>query len=237
MSYFDFSGLRLDMAFRRLCAKLYLKAETQQVDRILEEFSRRYWETNPTTIYGSASECSVCMFLSTLLIHPILGVVHAASYSLLLLNTDLHVAELASRMSRSQFVRNTLAAIRMQIRPNGTERSSTPELTYDDGSSIRGMGSDVSEIGARSRGGRSASVTSWNSGSRDFVNTPATTPNSGSSQTQLNGSSTSVLESRTKNAGIPPVVYGRNFEIDMENLLKVRADSYFCLSPTEILTF
>ena len=56
MEYFDFSGLRLDVAFRRLCAKLYLKAETQQVDRILEEFSRRYWELNPNTVYGSASE-------------------------------------------------------------------------------------------------------------------------------------------------------------------------------------
>lgn len=43
-------------AHRRLCAKLYLKAETQQVDRILEEFSRRYWDCNPTTVYGSASK-------------------------------------------------------------------------------------------------------------------------------------------------------------------------------------
>lgn len=41
---------------RRLCAKLYLKAETQQVDRILNEFSRRYWDCNPNTLYGSASK-------------------------------------------------------------------------------------------------------------------------------------------------------------------------------------
>ena len=59
MDYFDFSGLRLDFAFRRLCAKLYLKAETQQVDRILEEFSRRYWATNPGTIYGSSSGLTI----------------------------------------------------------------------------------------------------------------------------------------------------------------------------------
>lgn len=39
----------------RLCSKLFLKAETQQVDRILEEFSRRYWECNPNTVYGSSS--------------------------------------------------------------------------------------------------------------------------------------------------------------------------------------
>ena len=41
---------------RRLCAKLYLKAETQQVDRILDEFSRRYWDCNVGGLYGSASE-------------------------------------------------------------------------------------------------------------------------------------------------------------------------------------
>ena len=160
--------------------------------------------------------CQVCSLF------PIAGVVHAVAYSLLLLNTDLHVAELASRMSRNQFVRNTLAAIQMQIRPNGTGRSSTPELTHDDGSSIRGVGSDGSEAGAsgaRGRNGRSGSVTSWNSVSREFVNTPATTPNSGSSQ-QLNGSNASVHESRTKNSSTP-VVYGRNFENEMENLLKV----------------
>lgn len=56
MDHFDFAGLRLDVAFRRLCSKLYLKAETQQVDRILEEFSRRYWELNLNTVFGSASE-------------------------------------------------------------------------------------------------------------------------------------------------------------------------------------
>ena len=102
MDYFDFARLRLDVAFRRLCAKLYLKAETQQVDRILEEFSRRYWETNPNTVYGSASESSYECFRDIVTHRSISsGVVHAVSYSLLLLNTDLHVAELAQRMSRS----------------------------------------------------------------------------------------------------------------------------------------
>lgn len=70
MDHFDFSGMRLDVAFRynsrwfllwsltlcrHLCSKLYIKGETQQVDRLLEEFSRRYWDCNPNSIYGSAS--------------------------------------------------------------------------------------------------------------------------------------------------------------------------------------
>lgn len=41
---------------------------------------------------------------------------HAISYSLLLLNTDLHIAELSSHMSKTQFVRNTWAVIQEQIR-------------------------------------------------------------------------------------------------------------------------
>ncbi|KAK0522982.1 hypothetical protein OC842_006304 [Tilletia horrida] len=39
--YFDFSNMRVDVAFRRLCDKLFLRAETQQVDRILSAFSQR----------------------------------------------------------------------------------------------------------------------------------------------------------------------------------------------------
>jgi hypothetical protein len=38
-------------------------------------------------------------------------VVHTLCYSVLLLNTDLHVAEIESRMTRSQFVKNTLPTV------------------------------------------------------------------------------------------------------------------------------
>lgn len=85
IDHFDFAGLRLDLAFRcdrgpftlapgladtcsscsrrKLCGKLYLKAETQQVDRILEQFSRRYFEDNPSSPYGSpGASSSVSMF-------------------------------------------------------------------------------------------------------------------------------------------------------------------------------
>lgn len=47
---------------RRFCSKLYLKAETQQVDRILEEFSRRFWDCNPARQYGSASAFMLSSF-------------------------------------------------------------------------------------------------------------------------------------------------------------------------------
>ncbi len=92
-SKFDFSGLRLDVAFRKLCDKLFLRAETQQIDRILAAFSQRYYECNTDTVFGSAD------------------VIHSVVFSILLLNTDLHIAELQERMTRQQFVRNTLSAI------------------------------------------------------------------------------------------------------------------------------
>lgn len=78
MDHFDFTGMRVDNAFRcvfflwignrvlfwivlmgpfgrRLCAKLYLRGESQIIDRILVDFSRRYWEHNPTSVLGNAS--------------------------------------------------------------------------------------------------------------------------------------------------------------------------------------
>ncbi|KAG2197608.1 hypothetical protein INT47_006671 [Mucor saturninus] len=97
MDYFYFTDMRLDSAFRKLCSKLYFKAEAQQIDRILESFAHRYWDCNPGCLFGSAD------------------IVYAVVYSLLLLNTDLHVAQgNHARMTRSEFIRNTMSTIRDQ---------------------------------------------------------------------------------------------------------------------------
>ncbi|KAL1924491.1 uncharacterized protein VTP21DRAFT_4145 [Calcarisporiella thermophila] len=95
MSLLDFKDKDLNMAFRDLCSRLYVKAETQQIDRILKVFADRYQECNPKNIFNSAE------------------VVHAVSYSLLLLNTDLHIAQVPRKMTRSQFVRNTLEVVQV----------------------------------------------------------------------------------------------------------------------------
>ncbi|GAA5833819.1 hypothetical protein JCM9279_001632 [Rhodotorula babjevae] len=142
---FDFAGLSLDAAFRRLCGKLYLKGETQQVDRILEQFSRRYFDDNPKTVYGSSD------------------VVHAVSYSLLLLNTDLHVVDSTTRMTRQQFIRNTLDAIRAQTGDDadGTERLADDHLDpTDSSSSVFRLGSTEASSSHKSldRARQSASV-------------------------------------------------------------------------------
>lgn len=98
MDHFSFSRLRLDEAFRNMCTHLYLRGETQVIDRILSDFARRYWDCNPDSVFGSQD------------------VVYAVSYSMLLLNTDLHVARNHSKMTRGEFVRNTMSAIDSCVR-------------------------------------------------------------------------------------------------------------------------
>jgi len=160
------------------------------------------------------------------------GVVHAVSYSLLLLNTDLHVAELSTRMSRNQFVRNTLAAIQTQLQPAPVSELSTTDLTYDDCGSIRG--SDVTETAVTAtitRTNRSGSLTSWNSGSREVVSgLPSGISSVTSPVRPSNGSTPSIQisltqESRNLSSSGTSVTYGRQWENEMESLLKVR----FCM--------
>ncbi|KAF2743686.1 hypothetical protein M011DRAFT_461523 [Sporormia fimetaria CBS 119925] len=93
MKLFDWDGYNILEALRDLCGKLVLKAETQQVDRILMSLSERWCECNPNHGFKSTD------------------VVHTICYSILLLNTDLHVAEIESRMTRGQFVKNTLPTV------------------------------------------------------------------------------------------------------------------------------
>jgi hypothetical protein len=47
MELYDFSNLNILAALRNLCGRLVLKAESQQVDRILDAFARRWCQSNP----------------------------------------------------------------------------------------------------------------------------------------------------------------------------------------------
>jgi PH/SEC7 domain-containing protein len=91
----------------------------------------------------------------------VIGVVHAVAYSLLPLNTDLHVAELSTHMSRNQFVHNTLSAIQMHIHSNGSNSD------FDSSSGRQGCDHTGSTPARRIK--RSDSMTSWNSLSRDAL--------------------------------------------------------------------
>jgi hypothetical protein len=101
MKNFNFSDQRLDEAFRKLCCKLYLKGESQQLDRILEAFAVRYFECNPNSLLNCVDA------------------VHAVTYSLLLLNTDLHVvSDWANKMTRNSFIKNTMETVQTLVFPH-----------------------------------------------------------------------------------------------------------------------
>jgi hypothetical protein len=126
MSNFDFTNQRLDVAFRALCAKLYLKAESQQLDRIVEAFAKRYYVCNPAT-----------------LLHCF-DVVYAVAYALLLLNTDLHlVSDWAHRMTKSSFVKNTMETVQSLVFPY-LQRKRCVSLVSTDSSSYHVKRNDSS---------------------------------------------------------------------------------------------
>ncbi|GLA03238.1 hypothetical protein AnigIFM60653_002856 [Aspergillus niger] len=93
MDLFDWANLNILAALRSLCNRLVLKGETQQVDRVLDAFSTRWCECNPRHSFKASD------------------VVHTICYSLLLLNTDLHLADIEQKMTKAQFVRNTMPTI------------------------------------------------------------------------------------------------------------------------------
>ncbi|KAL8994531.1 MAG: hypothetical protein Q9188_007040 [Gyalolechia gomerana] len=94
MELFDWQNLNILAALRDFCGRLLLKGETQQVDRILDAFSSRWCECNPNHGFKATD------------------VVHTICYSILLLNTDLHMADIEQKMTRAQFIKNTVPTIR-----------------------------------------------------------------------------------------------------------------------------
>lgn len=115
MELYDWSDINILASLRRLCAKILLKGETQQVDRILEAFSNRWCECNAN--HGFKASGKIPQYPAAMRLvadHPT-DVVHTICYSLLLLNTDLHMADIDQKMTRSQFIRNTMPTIRRVV--------------------------------------------------------------------------------------------------------------------------
>ncbi|KAG7275873.1 hypothetical protein CRUP_033286 [Coryphaenoides rupestris] len=71
LSFFQFKGLPVDMALRAFLKQFALMGETQERERVLTHFSRRYLDSNPELI-------------------PSEDAVHTLTCALMLLNTDLH---------------------------------------------------------------------------------------------------------------------------------------------------
>ncbi|XP_055368180.1 PH and SEC7 domain-containing protein 2 isoform X2 [Betta splendens] len=88
LSYFDFSGLSLDRALRNFLKAFPLMGETQERERVLVHFSRRFCHCNPQTLTSEDGA-------------------HTLTCALMLLNTDLHGhVNIGKKMSCQQFISN-----------------------------------------------------------------------------------------------------------------------------------
>ncbi|KAI0908010.1 hypothetical protein F4823DRAFT_564246 [Ustulina deusta] len=116
MDLYDFESESVLASLRQICSRLVFRAETQQVDRILIAFSKRWCECNPNHGFKTRD------------------VVHTLCYSIMLLNTDLHIADIEQKMTRSQFIKNTMSTVTRTVvdsAPEALNRASIlPPKTY-----------------------------------------------------------------------------------------------------------
>lgn len=87
-------------ATRNLCSKLYLKGESQEIDRILTSFTKSYIKQNPVNVFCTKNFEKIYIVL----------------YSLILLNTSLHNSEInkKSKISQGDYIKNTFTTFIQQ---------------------------------------------------------------------------------------------------------------------------
>ncbi|XP_068776883.1 PH and SEC7 domain-containing protein 4-like isoform X3 [Struthio camelus] len=87
LAFFQFGGQALDRALRSFLQAFVLTGETQERERILGHFSRRYHLCNPDAF-------------------PSPDAVHSLTCAIMLLNTDLHGQNIGRAMTSAEFVAN-----------------------------------------------------------------------------------------------------------------------------------
>lgn len=88
MQRFLFVGNPLDIALRKMLMELYLPKETQQIDRVMEAFAKRYNECNEG-LYASEDQPYILAF------------------SLMMLHTDAFNRNAKVKMSKADYVKNS----------------------------------------------------------------------------------------------------------------------------------
>lgn len=134
---YNFTNKSIITSLREVCNRLVFRAETQQVDRILVSFSKRWCDCNPNHGFKSMGKFILITTCWTGLTKSA-DVIHTICYSIMLLNTDLHMADIESKMTRSQFIKNTMTTVRHALADSGT---------YDRPSILPGRGSNLGDEG------------------------------------------------------------------------------------------
>lgn len=138
MELHDFKDQSILGALRSVCGRLVLRAETQQVDRILVAFSKRWCACNPHHGFkatGMSDSVSVGNGPQRLTVPD---VIHMICYSIMLLNTDLHLADIEQKMTRSQFVKNTMTTITQAVFESAPDAFVRPSILPDKNSLLSG---------------------------------------------------------------------------------------------------
>lgn len=99
---FDFKGLRVDEAIRILLTKFRLPGESQQIERIIEAFSSRYVECQDYESSEPKQEDTE----DAESVQPDPDSVFILSYSIIMLNTDLHNPQVKEHMSFEDYSSN-----------------------------------------------------------------------------------------------------------------------------------
>ncbi|KAG7611227.1 Sec7 domain [Arabidopsis suecica] len=84
---FDFQNMNLATALRLFVGTFKLSGEAQKIHRVLEAFSERYYEQSPHILIDKDAA-------------------FVLAYSIILLNTDQHNAQVKTRMTEEDFIRN-----------------------------------------------------------------------------------------------------------------------------------
>ncbi|XP_077008786.1 PH and SEC7 domain-containing protein 3 isoform X3 [Tamandua tetradactyla] len=87
LKFFDFTGMTLDQSLRYFFKAFSLVGETQERERVLIHFSKRYFYCNPDTISSQDG-------------------VHCLTCAMMLLNTDLHGHNIGKKMTCQEFIAN-----------------------------------------------------------------------------------------------------------------------------------
>ncbi|ODV61289.1 Arf family guanine nucleotide exchange factor GEA2 [Ascoidea rubescens DSM 1968] len=106
---FDFTGLRVDEGLRIILRKFRLPGESQQIEKIVEQFAEKYvQDQNHQQINEKSSDekNQETKPVSDEIVTPNSDTVFVLSYAIILLNTDLHSPKVKEHMTLLQFKRN-----------------------------------------------------------------------------------------------------------------------------------
>jgi hypothetical protein len=87
VAHFEFANLSFEAAFRQFLSKFQIPGEAQMIDRVMEQFGRKFYNDNP-----SLFSCA--------------DTVYVLAFSTLMLHTDAHHPNVKQRMSLEDFVTN-----------------------------------------------------------------------------------------------------------------------------------